>query len=301
MKYRGYIALLLMLIVPKTYAQIISKDTLPRLDLSKIAHINQADSFITFPADIGNIEPLMFEANINPDFVVREHENSRLMMVLTPQITIRMYNEFSYPVKTPSYIPQLSFYYLIGKTEDLRHLTVFGRLAHHSNGQNGDFYNKDGSINLDSGNFSTNFFEIGYIATSYSLGLKAVKFFKSSLEVHPKNWMYEEQVGQYSGLRWNNSFTVYKLPWDRSVFKKMRRANFSLKVETTWMLDQINNWSTFDTNRFSGALTLYYHPRFLEDIGFFVKFYHGQDYYNIYFRHRLSIIRLGIMTEILRF
>ena len=41
-------------------------DSLPQLDLYKIALVNQTDSYITFPIDIGNIEPLMFEANVNP-------------------------------------------------------------------------------------------------------------------------------------------------------------------------------------------------------------------------------------------
>ena len=41
--------------------------------------------------------------------------------------------------------------------------------------------------------------------------------------------------------------------------------------------------------------------KFLEDIGFFAQVYHGSDYYNIYFDHQLSVIRFGIMTEILRF
>lgn len=292
--------LLFLLWMNSTFAQK-QTDTLPRLNLTKIAHINQSDSYITFPTDIGNIEPLMFEANLNPNFVVRKRADTRLMMVLTPQITIRMFNEESYPVKTPSYIPQLSLYYLFGYPELAHHTTLFGRIAHHSNGQDGSFYNSDSTINLQSGNFATNFFEIGFIDTSYGAKVNAVKFFKSSLEIHPKSWMLDELRGQYSGLRWHNSFFVYKLPLDRGFFSEKRKANFSVKIETTWMLDNINDWKTFDTNRFSGAFTFYYHPKFLEDIGFFIKFYHGLDYYNIYFEHQLDIIRFGLMTEILRF
>ena len=291
MKYSWYIAILLFLFLTGGQAQTTA-DTLPRLYLSQIAHINQSDSYITFPTDIGNLEPLMFEANLNPNFVVRKRADSRLMMVLTPQITIRMFNEESYPVKTPSYIPQLSMYYLFGYPELAHHTTLFGRIAHHSNGQDGDFYNNDGSIN---------FLEIGFIDTSYGSQVNAVKFFKSSLEIHPKSWMLDELQGQYSGLRWHNSFFAYKLPLDRGFFSRKRKANFSVKVETTWMFDEINDWKTFDTNRFSGAFTFYYHPKFLEDIGLFVKFYHGLDYYNIYFEHQLDIIRFGLMTEILRF
>lgn len=111
--------------------------------------------------------------------------------------------------------------------------------------------------------------------------------------------MNREMNGIYSGLRWNNSFIIYKLPWySKSEFKK---SSFSIKAETSWILDSINDWQTFNLNRFNGALTFYYHPKFLEDIGFYIRFYHGRDYYNIYFDHRLDFIQLGLMTEILRF
>ena len=307
MSLTRFISVFFIFFIVSGYAQAQS-DTLPRLTLAKIAHVNQSDSYITFPGDIGNLDPLIFEANLNPNFVVRKRDDSKLMMVLTPQIIIRMYNEESYPVKTPSYIPQLSMYYLLGSPKLIHHTTIFGRIAHHSNGQDGSFYVKDNlseeqepEINIENGNFSTNFFEIGFIDTSYGLKNGAVKFFKSSLEIHPRTWMLDELQGQYSGFRWHNSFYAFKLPLDKSVFSKQRKANFSVKIETTWMLDSVNDWATLDTDRFSGALTIYYHPGFLEDIGFFVRFYHGFDYYNIHFEHKLDIIQFGIMTEILRF
>jgi len=302
MKKTWYISVLLFLSLAVTQSQT-QGDTLPRLDLDKVALVNQSESYITFPTDIGNIEPLIFEANLNPNFVIRERKDSRLMAVLTPQITIRMYNIESYPVQTPSYIPQISFYYLTGDRQGLRQNTFFGRIAHHSNGQDGSFY-KDSlntQINLRTGNFATNYMEFGLIHTSYSSHKNAVKFFKSSLEVHPRNWMLEELHGQYSGLRWHNSFFAYKLPMDRDFFMKNRRANFSVKIETTWMLDQINDWEVLELDRLNAALTFYYHPKFLEDIGLFVQFYHGTDYYNIYFQHQIDTIRFGLMTEILRF
>lgn len=87
-------------------------DSLPRIALTTIARVNQGNSYITFPTDIGNIEPLWFEANLIPNFYIRQSKNSRLMAVLTPQIIIRMYQEESFPVRTPSYMPQLTFYYL---------------------------------------------------------------------------------------------------------------------------------------------------------------------------------------------
>lgn len=273
-------------------------DTIPQLDLYKIALINQTDSYITFPTDIGNIEPLLFEANVNPSFVIRERKDSKLMAVLTAQIIIRMYNEESFPIRTPSYIPQVSVYYLAKKKDALDNLAFFGKIAHHSNGQDGDFYNDDNTINLQSGNFATNFIEFGVLKTTYSNRLNAIKIIKSSIEIHPKSWMNQDLKGRYSGLRWHNSFTSFKFPLK---IDKNERANFSLKAETTLMLDNFNALDTFDLDRINASLTFYYHPKFLEDVGLFVQFYHGMDYYNIHFEEQLSIIRFGIMTEILRF
>ncbi len=275
-----------------------SDSLLPELSLLKIALINQSDSYITFPTDIGNIESLVFEANVNPSFIVRERYDSKLMALLTPQITIRMYNMESYPVRTPSYIPQISFYYIANKKETLNCLVVFGKIAHHSNGQDGEFYNKENSINLKTGNFATNFLEFGLIKTSYSNNLKAIKSIKSSFEIHPKSWMLEELQGKYSGLRWHNAFTSFKFPLKREDDKK---ANFSLKAETTLLIDNFNNLKAFDLDRFNASLIFYYHPKFLEDIGLFIQIYRGMDYYNIYFDHQISVIRFGIMTKSLRF
>lgn len=296
---------LLLLFVILTSNSLVAQtetDSITCLNLDKIAQINQGESYVTFPFDIGNLEPLLFEANISPNFKIRERKDSRLMAVLTPQIIIRMFDEHSNPVKTPSYMPQLTLYFLMGNKDSPNKQTLFGKIAHHSNGQEGAFYDENGDINLQTGNFSTNYLEFGFLKSSFSNQLKAFRTIKSSIEIHPKEWMLKELHGQYSGIRWHNSFLAYKLPM-KSNFKnrKEQKANFSLKAETIWMFDNINDWDTFNLNRLNLNLIVYYHPKFLEDVGFFVQFYRGIDYYNIYFQHQISTIRFGIMTEILRF
>ena len=83
------------------------------LDLTILSRATQGNSYITFPTDIGNLEPLWFEANIIPNFNIRKSRNSRLLGVLTPQIILRMFQEESYPVRTPSYMPHITVYYLL--------------------------------------------------------------------------------------------------------------------------------------------------------------------------------------------
>ncbi len=299
MKPRDYLFLFVFFTSNLAFAQTVAETT-SNLSLDQIALVNQGDSYITFPTDIGNLEPLIFEANVSPGFKIRERKDSRLMAVLTPKIIVRMYNEFSYPVRTPSYMPNITFYFLTGSERSINKLSLFGKIAHHSNGQNGDFYDENGTINLVSGNFATNFIELGFLKAFYNNKHNAFRFFKSSVEFHPKTWMLDVMQGKYSGLRWHNTFLAYKLPLNGNSSGKSK-ANFSVKAETSWMMDNVNDWKTFDLNRLNASLRFYYHPKFLEDIGLFVQFYHGMDYYNIYFQHQISVIRFGIMTEILRF
>lgn len=269
------------------------------IGLTTIAQVNQGNSYITFPTDIGNIEPLWFEGNVIPNFYLRKSKDSRLVGVLSPQIIIRMYQEASYPMRTPSYMPQITAYYLFSSKFEANSLSGFMRYAHHSNGQDGDFYIDNGAINLNSGNFSTNYLELGLIKTNYNKKYKAAQFFSTSFQIHPKSLTSDDLEGLYSLYSWNAVFSIFKLPKDSGIEDK--NASISIKGKTTWMLGGYNQLEAFSIERLNLTLTFYYHPKFLEDIGLFVQYYHGSDYYNIYFDHRLNLLRFGFMTEKLRF
>ncbi len=297
---RKYITLILILtlLYPSVYGQ--EKSSTSELTLTIISQVNQGNSFITFPTDIGNIEHLWFEGNIIPNFYLRQSKNSRLMGVLTPQIIIRMYQEESFPVRTPSYKPQITLYYLLSEKGRSKTTSLFGRIEHHSNGQNGDFYLENGEINVKSGNFSTNLMEIGIIKTNRNMRLNAYQFFKTSFEFQPESWLYEDLVGQYSRFRWHTAFSIFKLP-KKNIKPNDKRATLSVKGEATLMFGDTPMENPSALDRMNLSLTVFYHPKFLEDLGLFVQIYHGMDYYNIYFSHQLDIIRFGIMTEKLRF
>lgn len=276
-----------------------AEDSTSRIGLAEISRVNQGNSYITFPVDIGNIEPLWFEANLIPSFYIRESKNSRLMGVLTPQIILRMYQEKSYPVRTPSYTPQVTVYYSIKEELNGKKFTLFGRYAHHSNGQDGDFFLEDGEINHISGDFSTNYFETGFITTFFREGLHAHQFFKSSIEVHPDTWSSKNLKNIYSKYRWHNDISIYKLSTRND--SKKKKAGLSVKGELTWMFGELSSTDWYSPDRLNLSLNFSYFPKFLEDIGFFAQYYQGFDYYNIYFSHHLHMMRFGLKTEQLRF
>ena len=272
---------------------------LNNLDVALIAQVNQGSSYITFPTDIGNMEPLMFEANLIPNFILRESKSSRLVGVLTPQIIIRMYNEYSFPVRTPSYIPQLTTYYLIGNRKRPELLTWYGRLAHHSNGQDDPLILEDGSVNLLSGDFATNYMETGLIVTTFNNKTNAVRFYKAGFEYHPENSVHKEMGGRYSRHKLNLSFSAFKLPESTNEVKE--KARFSLDFKTSILFGDMGDVGTFSTDRLQTSLTFSYFPNFFQDFGLFVEFYHGKDYYNVYYDKTRNMLRFGIMTNKLRF
>lgn len=273
-------------------------ETFNEISIKEIADMNQGNSYVTFPTDIGNIEPLIFEAKLVPNYYLRHNKSYRLMGVVTPQIIIRMFNERSAPVRTPSYNPQFTLYYLLNKKENARKLSLFARIAHHSNGQDGPTFLEDGTINYRSGDFATNYFELGFLTIGNRSPINnTYKFFKSSFEIHP----YKEKLeGIYSNYRWNSAFSIFKLQ-KKNNSDADKKATFSFRAETTWMFGNLENWGNFSLNRLNLSLIFFYHPSFTEDFGLFTQFYNGSDYYNIYFNHRLNVLRFGIMLDKLRF
>lgn len=299
MAIRNFILMLFVLLTASLYAQQESEDSY-EFDLSLISEVHSGNSYVTFGGGLGNIEPLIFEGNLIPNFIIRKDKKSRFMGVFTPQIIIRMYNEYSLPVRTPSYMPQITLYYSVGKKLSINNFTVFGKLGHHSNGQQDSFYLDNGEINYESGDFSTNYIEFGVIKTRYKPSLNAALFFSTSMEIHPEKLSDKQLIGIYSLYRWNNQVAIFKLPHRKPDGKK-EYAKYSLKGQLTWLFGDINNWDFFDCERLVFSLTFYYHPNFFEDIGLFAQYYHGQDYYNIYFPKNRDIFRIGIMTDQFRF
>lgn len=299
MKRRSLLILISIFLVLSVLGQ--ERDSIPKIGLSIISQVNQGNSYVTFPTDIGNIEPLWFEGNVIPNFYLRESKNSRLMGVLTPQIIIRMYNEPSFPVRTPSYMPQITIYYQFKSQSKARTKSLFLRMAHHSNGQEGNFFLENGDLNLKSGDFATNYLEPGFIITNINKRLNAYQFFKTSVEIHPPGSSSAELDGIYSKVRWHTAASIFKLQNNSNLIANKGNASISLKGEASWMFGDVNNWDRISADRLNLRLTFYYHPKFLEDIGLFIQYYNGLDYYNMYFSRRLDVLRFGLMTEKLRF
>ncbi len=259
---------------------------------------NQQESYITFGGGFGTTDPLVFEAKVAPYFLLRTSDDAQWGATLSPTIIIRMYAEESFPVRTPSYMPHLTFYRKLGAGEHRLLQYVFLTLAHHSNGQEDPFYSEDGRINTLSGDFSTNYIELGAFFNKRVVPFaNTTEYFKISLEYHFDYYRSADLQGQYGFLRWHNSFRVFRSIHSFKSFEFKKSARLMTTLNTSWIFGELNEAGTLDFNqRFNVSLTLAYRPSVLRDVGFFINFYTGKDYYNIHFSQRLSVIRAGIQT-----
>lgn len=260
----------------------------------------QDESYITFGQGIGNLDALIFEAFVTPNFLLRTSTDSRWGAVLTPAVLLRMKAEESFPVQTPGYKPQLTFYHQIGTYNYSRYRInfLFVKLAHHSNGQEEPFYLINGEVNLKSGNFSTNFIEIGAFFNK-KLNLKGLKgsAFRSSLEIHPDLDRSPELNGKYSFFRWHNQFRIFFLSRDEEFAAVNSNPRFQTTMRTSWLFGNMDEHGFFDAgSRLVLSVTGEYRPEFLKDVSLFVNFYSGEDYYNIHFGKKIVALRFGLQA-----
>lgn len=263
-------------------------------------NLSHDQSYISAFGGLGNIDPLYFEAAITPYYMLRLNK-SKWGIELSPKVVLRMYQAESCPVRTPSYMPAATFYYNTSTFGKKSPLFVFLTWRHHSNGQNGYFYNDDSiSINTISGNFSTNMMEFGVFATKPDKS-KAYNslYHKVSLEYH--YYQDNELKGKYGNFRINSELQSIWYPGKiPSVGRVIKSRLYSVKTQlkVQWIAGNMLKYDPFDKKRLVASLRIALHPIIFNEVTLFAQYYYGQDYYNIHFSRTLSLLRFGILTDL---
>lgn len=259
---------------------------------------------IAFAGGIGNIEPLLFEGNIVPYYQIGLDAINKWTVLLSPQIILRMYNTYSYPVRTPSYMPRMILAHQSSKyTRQYHDWFQYISWWHHSNGQDGNFYNYNpdstiAGINTKSGSFSTNWIEAGVFASRAH----------SNRQYYAKlygKYCYQQDTmlnGLYGRLRFN-----FDLKFEWNIARTLSGLNIKFFDEKETILSNvikvgvicgnIDKYETFDIQRCILDYTISFKPAFLEDVTLFAQYYWGEDYYNIYFNRTLQMFRIGISAQ----
>lgn len=263
-------------------------------------------SYITAMGGIGNIESLVFEADVIPYFMLSLNKNNRWGIELSPRILLRMYNEKSYPVRTPSFMPRATFFYRVSSIRN-KSQDVFTYISwcHHSNGQDGEFYNPDSiTINLKSGSFSTNLIEGGLFLSHPDRRFPkvAINYLKISANYHYQP--AKELRGIYGRWRFLADFqSSINLSKALRIFGRSannsasHNAFISQSIRVGWIGGDIKDFKPVDDRRLIFRYTISYKPSFLNDVTLFAQYYYGEDYYNINFSRTLKVFRIGLSAK----
>jgi hypothetical protein len=263
------------------------------LPTSTILRSNLEPSYLAFPLVYvprnDSLDPLWFEASIAPHFLVARPDFP-IAFSLTPKILLRMYRERSAPVKTPSYMPSATVFGIFSRTFTGEPV-FYGSLSftHHSNGQAGRFFRTDGTINHESGDFSTNFVEAAFHVAGGSP--RELWWLSPSLEWHPGINRSAELDGRYGFWRLHVAFTGFR----------RLLLDDKISVRLTSILDAL------DVPGDSAATGVLRHfpvqvryiakvPGF--DIGAYVGGYAGPDYYNIWFDRYVTALQIGLSGDV---
>jgi hypothetical protein len=251
--------------------------------LGDIVRANLERSYVVYPIGVTGLDPLVFEADLVPNFSVLPH-SWHVALFLTPKIVLRMFAENSLPVKTPSYMPRLTTFFWFSDLGSKPTAYFSAMLAHHSNGQSGPFYDSNGAHNHENGSFDTNHVELA----AYPVFWKHPFFGWSSFtfEWHPRFLEDAELRSTYGNTRLHVAATIYASVGD---FASDLSAGLSAILGE--MQKPTNAATVFA--RFPLAVRYAIHPSTI-DVGLYAAYYQGQDYYNIWYDRFISVFQVGV-------
>ena len=264
------------------------------------------------------------------------HRGSGLRFTMLTRL--RMTTESSSPVRTPSYMPKLTYQLFMvrrasesvtkesldahGVTSLAADLTV----GHYSNGQDGCLFanqrraanrkdcEMDPSVpaaplttNRRDGSFSMHYLEAGVYKRAISLntttlepaeaGVASDGYWSAGIRTRyhvPERWlgggMSQELRDVYGG--WRINATADKVWWRDKGFHGLGPGHLRLEA----FVEALPGMSdAVPPVRFSVELSRSYYKH--DGWGSFIRYYYGQDYYNLGFLTQLSVVQFGAMID----
>lgn len=255
----------------------------------------------------GGTNDLLFEADLNQHLHYQPlWFNNRSFFKINPRVRLRMLALESSPVRTPSFMPNLTWFFGFGnaqaeyRNEGFTYYSVM--LSHHSNGQAGDFYSPDGAINTETGSFSTNFLEFG-INRVWSVRRFEQAWSRLSLIWHPGFNRNDELDDQYERLKIalaTSTTRGLRLWTDYSFEAQAYVAYTPVGKDYTFIPGSGSSAPRKDAEWYDrtdwGFLVSFGNDR-SGDFRWFLKFDYGYDYYNINFFQPIRRLQIGIMGD----
>lgn len=244
-------------------------------------------------------------ADLSPNFVLINTPKLPFFFVADARVNIRLFASHGDPVKSPSYMPGGTLYF---RTNNDYYNPGFLSLSytHHSNGTEGPTLNPDGTVNIDSGKFTTNFYTLTYHTGKRTDRQDIIinRYDALGLELHSALFglgYAHGLAGKYGFVRINGDWlyniaraSADPIDPDKKTFGNWQRIEFQF----TYIADQVYDYSAADLKkRLNVTLNYYYQFPFMQNVSFLVGAgYRGQDPYNIFFRDSYPYVTIGFSS-----
>jgi hypothetical protein len=236
------------------------------------------------------------EAQIAPFYFIRFGTKSKLTLSVSPKIILRMADAESLPIKTPSFMPTITAFHKINLSSLSRnkitnwlitpnhHTYLIYRFAHHSNGQKDEFFVPGTKrINFATGNFSTDYGEIGFQWNDMrATRNRFTSCGRLSMEHHFSFGRETDlkEIYYFNRSILENEFSIY--PW------------MQLGSKIDLMTGSGSRFQTTSSYQFSLEIQPF---QKWSDLSFFIRFYSGPDYYNIRYFSDQQFIGGGVRAN----
>jgi hypothetical protein len=257
----------------------------------------------TFGNEYGGPSKTLLTSDLAANFVLVNTPKLPFYFVAMPEISIRLFSERGSPVKSPSYMPGFALYFRANN--DSYHPKFFSvAYNHHSNGIEGPTFNSNGTLNVDSGKFTTNFYTVMFYAGT-RIDKKDIivnSYLSGGAELHAG--LIGE--GHAAGLDGRYGWVRIKGRWLYSLAKKYddaidtHKKNYHdwmrLQLDLQYIADKYDGHSLGNVKkRLNAGLKYYYQLPFMQNTALMAGAgYRGQDEYNIYYQDSYAYLTFGL-------
>lgn len=262
-----------------------------RYEVADVVRANLEPSYLVVPLELGGLDPVWYEANVVAHFVVHR-QAWPFSLVLTPKVIARLFQAYSEPVKTPSYMPRLALFYWLDAPDAQSGAVRYASFTvmHHSNGQAGSTYlpGRRG-LNHDTGDFYTNGIELA--VHLFEPALPVFRWSRAALEWDPWLVQQEDIAGRYGSLHLQLDATVLQQP----SFGGSLSASLGALLDAFAHNEQGSVARLLERFQLSIAYAVAFEG---SDLALFARYYGGRDYYNIWFDRNVHVLQLGIASHV---
>ncbi|MFC5283044.1 hypothetical protein [Pedobacter alpinus] len=270
---------------------------------------NRQLSYTSPLSEIGAPSKYILSGKLTTTYMLLASKKLPVAFAVIPDFTVRVRNEKSAGVRTPSFRLGGATYVRLNNNLNNYKYAEIG-FTHHSNGQDANAINTDGTINTYNGNFSTNYLTASYNFgnfTNHAAGKNYSSYnHKVGLEWH-KWFAYEKALeDNYGFTRLNYNFSLRKYTFYKPKSKEktqLEKEYLRLNADVSYAVNSISNSPIKGIKkRLNAELTANYSLPFMQNVFLMATAgYYGEDPYNIYFSDHYGFLRFGISTGFLKY